>query len=413
MTVVSDRELVELLADRPELLAIADAVGATQRRRRRLGRRRALALPAAVAALLVLVLAAPWQHGGPSTLERALAAVGQGPVIHAVVETSTRGNALIEIASGEKRPRVHRTEYWYDGERKRLHTRLLVDGVQITEIVETPERAYSDLGSYPTGGAFEPSLEPALLGFVTRYRSALAGGRAKVLDETTVNGRPAKRITLRLPHGAREEVMVDAETYKPLRFFIVAPRVRTPQIAPPASLLRSPEYRVVTIESLPRDPGFFAPPKLSPPRPTAGSGGSAEDVTLDEASRALGRQPRWLGRAFGGHGLDAVLLRHYRAEWTDGRTGEGVVVELSYGGVTLSQAVDPAAAYQLGFDDGGGPPPPPGFLETTPPGTEITTGRAVGPWSAELRSDGIAMLLEAPSRATLLQAARALTPVPR
>ncbi len=402
MTAVSDPELVEFLGDRPELLAIADAVGTTQRRSRRLRPPLALALPTAVAAVLVLALVSPWQSRGPSALARALAAVGQGPVIHAIVETSSPGNVLIDIASGEERPRIHRTEYWYDGEQKELHTRLLVDGVQITESVETPRHAYSDLGSYTTGGGFEPSLDPALLGFVTQYRPALAGGTAEVLGETTVDGRTAKRIALTLPQGTREEVTVDAETYKPLRFTVSGEHT-----------MRSPEYRVVTIESLPRDPQFFAPPKLSPPRPTAGSGGSAEDVTLDGASRALGRQPLWLGQAFAGHELKAVKLRHYRAEWTDGRTGEGVLVELSYGDVMLLQAVDPAAAYQLGFDDGGGPPPPSGFLETTPPGTEITTGRAVGPWSAELRSDGIAIRLEAPGRATLLQAARALAPVPR
>jgi len=420
MNAVADPEVIELFAERPELLAIADAVAQTQQRRLRWSRA-SLLLTAAVAAVAVLALVAPWRSNGPSGLERALAAVGAGPVIHAVVEYSSPDEALIEIASGKERPRVHRTEYWFDGERRQLHTRLLVDGVQITEIVETPEQAYSDLGSWPTGGGFAPQLDPALAGFVTQYRESLESGKAQLAGTTTVEGRAALRLELRLERGLIEQVILDAETYEPLRFSILQepdqsptgvvldPRTGTLSRSLPrrahgrvdrarAGIGRRPEWRVVTIESLPRDPAFFAPPKLSPPRPTAGSRGPSDEVTLAEATRALGRPPLWLGHVFGGHALDSIELARPRTEWTDGRRAEGVLVTMSYGPVTVSEAVDTAAGYQLGFDDGSNPPAPAGFLEA-----------AGEPPAGELRKDGMLLRIEAPDRATLLEAARALS----
>lgn len=433
MTGFADRELVEALADRPDHLALADAVAATQRPRRR-GRRLAVVLPAAIAAVVALALVSPWDRGGPGTLERALAAVGGGPVIHAIVESSVPADVLVEIETGEERPRLQRTEYWYDAERKQLHTRLLVDGEQITEIVETPEGAYSDLGRWPTGGGFAPQLDPALAGFVTRYREALASGKAQVVGEETVDGRDVKRIRIRLEHGVVEEVTVDAETYKPLSFSIVErpdpagvivrvdPRTRRTVVRrterPATIVLRernAPEWRVVTIESLPRDPSFFAPPKLSPPRPTASSGGSSEQVSLADAARVLGRPPLWLGPVFEGHELESVELRRFGVDWTDGRETEGTVVTLSYGDVTVSQAVGVAGSYQLGFNDGGEPEPPEGFLAVaTPHFADPDMARRYAETrggQAELRVDGVYVRLEARPGVKLLEVARALRPL--
>ena len=60
-----DREVLDLLRDEPELLAIADAVSDTQNRPRQLRPFRAVgAVALAVVAIFVLVLAAPWERGG-------------------------------------------------------------------------------------------------------------------------------------------------------------------------------------------------------------------------------------------------------------------------------------------------------------------------------------------------------------
>ncbi len=49
--------------------------------------------------------------------------------------------------------------------------------------------------------------------------------------------------------------------------------------------------------------------------------------------------------------LTLVELAHDRADLTDdGREIEGVMVRLHYGDVVVSEAVDPAATYQLGSE---------------------------------------------------------------
>lgn len=421
MSIFEDRELVELLADRPQLLALADAIRDTQRRPRRRGRLLP-ALAAALAAVAALALLVPWPEHGPSGLQRALAAVGDGPVIHAVVEYDSPGDVLIEIASGRQRSRVYRTEYWYDAERQELRTRLFADGVQMTQSVETPSRSDSDLGrSRVEGGGFAPALDPALAGFVTHYREALRSGTAAIVDRSTLAGRELLVLQFGLADGSLELVTVDAASYKPLGFRYVSREAQGPAglvtVNPASGVLSavfgssrsarvapaplSPQWRVVKIESLAREPAFFAPPPLSPPRPTAGSGGDWQPATLSEARRALGRSPFWLGRSFDAHALDAVELGSYTAELTNGGgTVQGQMIRLRYGEIVVSEAVDRAAAYQLGFDDGGAPPPPAGYLEQARPGV------------AELERDGVAIQLEAPSVAKLVAAARALSPAP-
>jgi hypothetical protein len=58
VNVLSDPELIEMLGDDPELLAIADAIAETQHEQKRRPRRKALLLAAAIAALLLLAVPA-------------------------------------------------------------------------------------------------------------------------------------------------------------------------------------------------------------------------------------------------------------------------------------------------------------------------------------------------------------------
>ncbi len=396
MTALSDRELLELLHDEPRLLAIADAVAETQRpARRRVPGGRVLASAVAVAAALAIALVAPWQDGGPNFVDRALAAVGGGgPVVHAVVEYSWDRDVVVEIATGEERRRVHRTEYWYDEDRETLRTRLLTDGVQITEIVETPQHAWSDVGDFPMGGN-APELDPALAGFVTGYRDALADGSAEVVGETTVDGHAAKllRFSTR-PSGSFQEVAVDAKSYRPLRFHHTYPGGR-----------RSPEWRVLELESIPREPSLFAPPERSAPRPTTGSVEEGSRIDLTDAPLALGSTPLWLGPDFAGRDVERVVLHRTRAELTDGREVSGVVLRIEYAdGVRVSQAVDPAGLYALGINDGGDP--------TAPPGSMSVYSDPRPHWQGELEAGKVGIVLDAPTRDLLLEAARGLRPMP-
>src|SRR5690242_9499906 len=102
-TVWTDPELTELIAEDPELAAIADALLATgpsaaARNRRRLPIRLG-ALAAALAAVAALVLFAPWSGGGPGLTDRALAALGDDPVLHVVTEWPSNIR-YIDLGSG-------------------------------------------------------------------------------------------------------------------------------------------------------------------------------------------------------------------------------------------------------------------------------------------------------------------------
>lgn len=392
MNALSDRELLELVRDDPRLLAIADAVAETQRpARRRVTGPRFLTATVAVAAAVAIALVAPWQERGPSFVDRALAAVGGGPVVHAVVEYSWDRDVVVEIATGEERQRVHRTEYWYDEERKTLRTRQLTDGVQLTEIVETPQRAWSDVGEFRAGGNVA-RLDPAIAGFVTGYRDALEDGSAEVVGETIVDGRTAKLIRFRpAAGGGVQEVAVDAESYRPLRFHYTYP----------PDGRRSPEWRVVSIETVPREPSTFAPPERSAPRPTAGWGEEAAAISLDRAAAVLGSTP--LGLV--GRRVERVELQQVGAELTDGRRVEGVVLRIEYeDGLRVSQAVDPAGLYALGIDDGGAP--------TAPAGSMSVFSDPRSRWQAELRVGKSGVVIDAPTPELLLESARALRPLP-
>jgi hypothetical protein len=95
-TIFDDRETVEFLRDRPHLLAIADAVRATQRERTRSALRRKPLLIAAAAALVACATAAALiaVFAVPGTSSHHTA-VGSGPPEHPIITVNggTPGNA--------------------------------------------------------------------------------------------------------------------------------------------------------------------------------------------------------------------------------------------------------------------------------------------------------------------------------
>jgi hypothetical protein len=338
----------------------------------------ALAPVAAVVAACAVLLVAPWQNGGPSVVDQALAAVSGGPVLHAIVEYSWPQDLVVDLATGAERERVHRYEFWYDEQRRQLRHRSMTDGGE-------------PIDSVISGAELSVSLDPALAGFATRYRDALANGDARLVGDATVDGRPAKRIEF-APRGsgAVEEVLVDAATYVPLRFHSTYPGGR-----------RSPEWQVVTVESTPRDPSTFRQGS-SRPRPSAGEVTEGREISLDEAARALGASPLWLGPSFAGHGLGAVELSETTAWLTDGSKVSGILVRLSYGSIRVRLARDAAGSYALGFGQDEHPTPPEGSI--------AVTGNEREGWAGELRHGEFAVMLSGTSKEELLAAARALTP---
>jgi hypothetical protein len=341
-------------------------------RRRRFG-----VLLAVAASAAALVLMGPFGGEKVGVLDRALAAVGSGQVVHAVVEYSWPQDVVVDLATGAERERVHRYEFWYDEQRQQLLHRSLTGGwVQIDHLIS---------------GAVGTRIDPVLAGFATRYREALASGEARVIGDTSVDGRPTKRIEFDPREGgAVEEVLVDAETYAPVSFQETYPGGR-----------KSPVWRVATIESVSYDPSIFREASAKP-RLAVGEEKEARSISLDEAARALGAAPLWLGPSFAGHPFVSAELSETTAWLTDGSKLDGVIVRLTYGPMTVSLARDAAGTYAVGFGEDDYPTPPEGSI--------AVTGNDPEGWQGELRHGDFAVVVSGPSKEEVVAAASALTP---
>lgn len=339
--------------------------------------RRLAPLAAVAAAVAAVVLTGPFGSPKVDVLDRALAAVGAGPVVHAVVEYSWAQDVVVDLTTSAERERVHRHEFWYDEQRQQLLHRSLTGGERIDYLISGP--------------ALSVRLDPALTGFATRYRGALASGDARVVGDAAVDGRPAKRIEFQpRESGAVEEVFVDAETFAPLSFQETYVGAR-----------RSPVWRVVTIESVPYDQSTFGEAS-SKPRLDAGEVREARKISLAQAARALGAPPLWLGPSFARQALSSVELSHTTAWLTDGSKVSGVLVRLVYGAVRVSLAHDAAGSYAVGFVEDDHPTPPEGSMGVS--------GNDREGWQGELRYGDFAIMVSAPSKEQVVAAARALTP---
>ncbi len=202
-----DPEVLDVLRDEPELLALADALADTQRqpsqRVRRLAPR--LGAVAAVAAgIAAAVLFWPSGSGTSVVLGRALAAIGDGRVLHLVLEQPL-GETLVDLRTGERTVETTRLETWTDRDFRRAHIVMRVRG-QVADVV-LPENA----------AALGP-VDPAYVAFWTGYREALENGDAKLEGEDSVDGRQV--YWLRFPSFERNQpgtlVAIDRATYKPV-----------------------------------------------------------------------------------------------------------------------------------------------------------------------------------------------------
>ncbi|MGH3055158.1 MAG: hypothetical protein ACRDL7_09300, partial [Gaiellaceae bacterium] len=166
---IRDVEVIEVLADKPELLAIADAVSATQQepkaarsKRRRIAVRGGIVAVAA-AAVIAAVLAAP--QGGPNgVLGRALAAIGDGRIMHVVTE-SPSGSVLVDLKTGHRTVQVLREELWADRQLDRFHLVLSLNGRVVGDVL-WPQDAQQ-------GGTPLTADNPAFVALWTGYRAAL------------------------------------------------------------------------------------------------------------------------------------------------------------------------------------------------------------------------------------------------
>lgn len=193
---VRDREVLDLLRDEPELLAIADAVAETERPSALLSPVRWLAAVAlAAVALFALVLAAPWDRdGGGGVLDRALAAIpAGGPVVHLTASLDSAGAESIT------------SESYYAPS---THLLRVVTRDQGQVVSDFTTRATED----------EFTTFPGFLDQAAFYRTALRQGQAKQVGEGTWRGRPVYWVQLEKGGGLQLRIGLDRDTYRPIVF---------------------------------------------------------------------------------------------------------------------------------------------------------------------------------------------------
>ncbi len=416
--VLRDPEVLELLRDEPQLLAIADAIHAAlgEQYRRTRGRRRLVRIamvPAAAVAVAVLALVQPWGGGGRGLVAQALAAIpGRGPGVHAVLESPLPGVELVELRSGRVSPEQVRLEFWFDPQRNLLHTLVRREGAVVADELASPERAFSSTG--PLLGPGSPSLDPALLAFASGYRQALTSGAARPAGRALAGRRSVPLLEVATPLG-REQVTLDPKTLRPRE---IRPLLPTGRAGGPAT-------RVLTLASVSVRPADFI--VRSQRVASAPSGGAIEEsapVTLAQARQALRRPPLWAGRSLTRLPLRLLAKQRLTLFFAGARGSHGAErgLDLIYGAVLdsrpnwnsqfleIQEATAPEPAY--GFLPGPlriEPLPPPGLLRIERQQLAGRPGRAI--WRGELQRDGLYLAVTGSSRKLVLTAARALHPL--
>lgn len=396
------RVLDELAPPRPGPEAWDSIVGAAAPQRRARRRWLVRVLPVASAAVATLLLALAWPFGGgPSgtILERAAAAVGDGPVLHAVIRSGW-GGTLVDLDSGAREEIRAELEVWYDPERG-IHEVSRFAGILQGDSILPPGRL-SQLDSH---------LEKTMGGLVTGYRDALRDGTARVLESDVVKGTPVYWIrvdTQMLPDSAdnklhewAHDVAVSQSTFEP----VATRETRDGGLSPDGISI------VLSVETLPEGEGNFTRMTDDPTGVVMRIGWSGS-LTPAEASAVLGRRALWAGRRVAGLEL-ARIWKDVRREGYDRQTGTW---EKTFTGVTFlygtldengnptgspSLRIGESATLDSGF--------PRGARDYVPPaGSILVFGRR----TALMQKDGLYLALEGSSEDVLLAAARALEPVP-
>ena len=438
-TVFADRELVELLADKPDLLAIADAISTVAPPRRRRLLVRVPILAAALVGAAAVALLSPWSASRGGVLSKALAAVSTDDVLHTVVVQPLRGQETVDLTSGRSTPATVRIEGWFDFKHSLKRTVTTRAGVS-ENIVATPQGVFSSAGVVPTCSWIAahpveatklrvscnpsgkngtrprhipeavPTPDPALAGFITGYRQALRSGRATNLGSGKIDGRRIFWIGFRIDANQSERVAVDATSYRPL---VHETNYRGRFVT---------RARVVTAEKVAYAPSIFVRPALAKDQPPAvGNVVKTEHVKLATAERALARHAKSLGPEFAGLPLTDARLEALR-------TGFGPLshrpieksrgVEFVYGSgsqragtgpyLGLSEALSPQMAYWAETSQH----LKPGTLELTAfHPSQVANGRpneGRAFYVGQLHTGRLYITIEGRSRRTVVDAAKAL-----
>jgi hypothetical protein len=422
-----DPEILDLVGDDPGLLAIVDAIHCTQPRRKRQHRFRVTPLlaTALAAAALVVLLVAPWQTS-PGLVSRALAAIGRQPVVHVVTAQTLQGISRLDLKTNRLTPASTRVEVFFDDGRKlertisvspiagrsdELHTATgdWVNGEPVwtcAQIAAHPAAAARARVSCPAGASTRPqppTLDPALTGFASGYRAALASGKARHVGDGRLNGHAVHWLAI----GAGERVAVDTQTLLPVL-------VRRSEHGHVSS------YRVLSFATVPFSARDFVRVKAPTNPPPAGESVQGKRaVSLAAAKKALGGVLLVPARVSG--------LRFESARIVDLLTGyagkrparRSVAVQLVYrpGNERLTVEESRQPDMIAGFTSGVAPASGEAIVRYAaavgqlPPLDQQRLAAAdvlIAPWRTILRTGGIYVTVESWSKPLLLEAVAAL-----
>ena len=399
-----DRETIETLRDRPELLAVADAVQSaggrlgpvTAPRRSRRRPVRTAAVVVALAAAVGVVLSSPWESGGPSLVDKALAAVGNRPVLH-VVERISFGER-VDLRTGASSPAQRDLELWYDQRTRVFRAVARLDGRVISRVVAR--------GTLLSFGLYNPLVLASL------YRQALKDGKLHQTGRAVVRGRHAVVVEYR-GHGDVTRAYLDADSYRLLRMqFFVGRHLGY-------------EIDVLRFETVSR-----AVAKLPATAPSASSTGlsSTESGTaglpypsvtaktgLRAARTAFGTPALWPGRSVGGHRLLSAQVGVETAR-SGRRTVHGRKLTIDYGPRPIDAdaylEIDEAPATSPLWNVESVDAPPAGSLDLLSGEASSDGNHERTQWTGTMTKDGFTIQLTSWSRSTLIAAARSMRPVP-
>jgi hypothetical protein len=277
------------------------------------GTRRAWVLRIAVVGVAAVVavgaaLVSPFEDERPTgVIDRALAAIGDGPVIH-LVTRGDWGGTTVDLSTGELTPVHAETEVWYDPARG-VHYVSRFGGNVTTESVRPPDQ-------------LSEVEEAAYAALANRYRDELKSGKAKVVARGRVGDRQVLWIRVRSQwfpdagdgreHLFAEEVAVDRTTYEP----VYMRSTHDGRPVPGAGQL------ILKLETLAAGEGDFTADPAHERRPvTFGGAELGRHLSRDELAQALDGRAVWLGPAHAGKPLAESRIQLFKsrtdpdAEW--------------------------------------------------------------------------------------------------
>jgi hypothetical protein len=397
-------------------------------------RSRLIAAVVLVVGLAIGAALVPGRFVGHDTtfVDRALAAISQQPVLHAVIEIPAEsfwsggsGYArfrIVDLRTGATRPVMERSEIWFDSQRQLLRRIDSNEGAVQWSFLQTRNRTIDARGRANTSAS--PHVEPALTTFLTGYRAALVSGKAHDIGPGVVRGRKVE--WLRFPSGTAgvyDSVAVDRKTFKPISLHLgIGPSAETR------------DWTIATLEGMARKRGTFALPPIKKPR-TNGRYSNVERrlISIRDASTLLQTQALWAAPGTLPHRFSGVYFenysRHSALPATKRNTvGRGLGLMFLYGAKIQSNGgwrVPPGTPYisivettsfRYGpgnFPNSSGDQPLTIARAPLPPEGQIALS-AFGPdnCTGQLRRNSLFVEIDGSSCAILLRAARHLVPTP-